>query len=71
MLQQLSIEEIRKELDRAESLYSQWMDQGQYDRACLAHRAIDKLQDLLFQRIQEQDPHTTEADIRFFESQEG
>ena len=62
---------IRKELARAEEFYTKWMDEGHYDRANLALRAIDKLREALIEAICSEDPYTTAADIRYFESEEG
>jgi len=58
---------IRKELARAEEFYTKWMDEGRYDRANLALRAIDKLREALIEAICSEDPYTSPADVRCFE----
>ena len=62
------IETIRSALNFAEFSYSKAMDCGDYDGANMARRSIDTLWDLLVEAIRAEDPHTTEADIRYFEN---
>ena len=62
------ISAIRTALNFAESSYSKAMDRGDYDCANMLSRSIDKLWGMLVEAIRAKDPHTTEADIRFFEN---
>jgi len=52
----------------AEALYSKWTEQNHFDRANLASRAIDRLQEMMIAAIMAEDPYTTAADIRYFEN---
>jgi len=52
----------------AEALYSKWTEQNHFDRANLASRAIDRLQEMMIATIMAEDPYTTAADIRYFEN---
>jgi hypothetical protein len=63
----MTVDEIRSELDMAEALYSKWAEQGHLDRANLANKAIDRLQEMMIAALMAEDPYTTAADVRYFE----
>jgi hypothetical protein len=64
----LSDDQIRSALDRMELNYELAMDSKAYGLANAFLAKIDGLRDTLTARImQEQDPYTTEADVRYFE----
>jgi len=63
----MTVDQIRSELDMAEALYSKWAEQGHLDRANLASKAIDRLQEMMIAAIMAEDPYTTAADVRYFE----
>lgn len=67
------IETIRRALTEIEAAYEGALDAqvaGREDgkRAVALLKARDQLWDLLVMEIQAEDPYTTEADIRYFES---
>ena len=62
------IEIHRMALTLAEAHYSKAMDEGDYDDANLVLKMIDGLREILIAEITAADPHTTEADVRHFES---
>jgi hypothetical protein len=64
----MTVDQIRSELDMAEALYSKWTEQNHLDRANLASKAIDRLQEMMIAAIMAEDPYTTAADIRYFEN---
>jgi hypothetical protein len=61
------IEAIRMDLTALEASYSLCMDTECYDEANMVSKAIDMQWGLLIAAIRAEDPHTTEADIRYFE----
>ena len=63
----LTVEQIRSALDNMERNYSIAMDAEAYNLANWLHAKIDRLREELVRVIRASDPHTTEADIRFFE----
>jgi len=62
------IETLRKALTLAEAQYSKALDLGAYNVANFISKSIDKLREILTAEIMAADPHTTEADINFFEN---
>jgi hypothetical protein len=62
------IETLRKSLTLAEAQYSKALDLGAYNVANFISKSIDKLREILTAEITAADPHTTEADVRHFES---
>lgn len=64
----LSIDQIRSALDYLESNYSLAMDGEAYGLADSLLAKIDGLQEALVSRLLAENPHTTEADIRYFEN---
>lgn len=65
----LSIEQIRSALDFLESSYDKAMDGEAYGLANALLAKIDGLTEALTAKIMAEDPHTTAADVRYFESQ--
>ena len=63
----LTVDQIRSALDSMERNYSLAMDSESYGLANAFLAKIDRLREELVRVIRELDPHTTEADIRFFE----
>jgi hypothetical protein len=63
----LTVEQIRSALDSMERNYSMAMDYESYGLANAFLAKIDRLREELVRVIRASDPHTTEADIRFFE----
>lgn len=64
----MNIDQIREQLEMLESNYSMAMDFSAYDLANHLLKQIDKLHEELFRQVMIQDPYTTEADVRYFES---
>lgn len=64
----MTVDQIRTALDRMERNYSLAMDAEDYGLANAFHAKIDGLWSELVRLIQAEDPFTTEADIRYFES---
>jgi hypothetical protein len=64
----MTIEQIRTALDHMEHNYTLAMDAGEYGLANAFHSKIDWLWAELTRMIQLEDPYTTEADIKYFES---
>jgi len=64
----MTVNQIRTALDYMESNYSLAMDSEAYDLANSFLAKIDWLKDELVRQIQAEDPYTTEADIRYFET---
>jgi len=62
------IEVLRKALTLGESMYSKALDRHDYDAANFIGKTIDGLQMMLAEVIMSNDPHTTEADVRYFEN---
>jgi predicted transcriptional regulator len=63
-----NIAQIREQLEMLESNYSMALDFSAYNLANALSKQIDELNDKLAQLIRAEDPYTTEADIRYFES---
>jgi chromosome condensin MukBEF ATPase and DNA-binding subunit MukB len=63
----MTVDQIRSALDYMEANYSRAMDEGAYGLANAFLAKIDRLRDLLVQAICTEDPHASEADVRFFE----
>lgn len=63
----MTIDQIRGALDHMEANYGLAMDADDYGLANAFLVKIDWLRDELVRAIRATDPHTTEADIRFFE----
>lgn len=66
----MNINQIRTTLDELESNYDMAMKFGAYPLANHLLKQIDVLREELVRQIhqiQEEDPYTTEADIRYFE----
>jgi hypothetical protein len=63
----MNIQQIRDELEMLESNYAMAMDFKAYALADHLHPQILALRDKLVALVCEEDPYTTEADIRFFE----
>jgi hypothetical protein len=61
------IEAIRMDLTALEATYGLYMDTGRYDEANVISKALDNKWNMLVAAIRAEDPHTTEADIRYFE----
>jgi hypothetical protein len=61
------IEAIRMDLTALETIYGLYMDTGRYDEANAISKALDNKWGMLVAAIRAEDPHTTEADIRYFE----
>jgi len=61
------IEAIRMDLTALEVTYNLYMDTGRYDEANMISKALDNKWGMLVAAIRAEDPHTTEADIRYFE----
>ena len=64
----MNIDQIRVALDELESNYSMAMDFSAYNLANHLLKQIDNLREELTRQIMIQDPYTTEADVRYFES---
>ena len=71
MYDYLSIEQIRSALDFLEASYGKAMDGEAYGLANAIHAKIDGLMETLTAKIMAEDPCTTAADVRYFESQKG
>jgi hypothetical protein len=64
----MTVDQIRTALDHMETNYGLAMDAQDYGLANAFHAKIDWLWSELVRLIQAEDPFTTEADIRYFES---
>ena len=64
----LSIDQIRDALNMLEDNYSMAMDSEAFGLAGAFKSKIDGLMSELTSRITAEDPYTTEADVRYFES---
>ena len=65
----LSLDQIRTALYDMEVNYSMAMDAESYGLASAFRSKIDRLMAELVLRILDEDPYTTEADVRYFEGQ--
>jgi hypothetical protein len=63
----LTVDQIRSALDSMERNYSLAMDGEAYGLANAFHAKIDRLRAELVKALLALDPHTTEADIFFYE----
>ena len=63
----LSIEQIRSALDFLEANYGKAMDGEAYGLANAILAKIDGVRETLTAKIMAEDPHTTAADVRYFE----
>lgn len=66
----MTVEQIRQALTYMETNYSLALAAEDYSLANAFYSKIDWLRAELVRQIQAEDPYTTEADIRYFESQE-
>lgn len=65
----MTINEIRQALEHMENNFGFAIDAEDYSLAAAFKAKIDYLWDELIRKIQEDDPYTTEADIRYFEGE--
>ena len=67
----MTVDQIRIALSFIEENYTLALDAGAYGLAAALKDKRDLLWSELVRTIQAEDPYTTEADIRYFEMQEG
>ena len=63
----MTIDEIRTALDRCEARFTEAMKANDFQEARDQRTARDYFIEQLVRKIQEEDPYTTEADVRYYE----
>jgi hypothetical protein len=67
-MEKFTLDQVRDGLDWLQRNYESLMEHGEYDMANMISKKIDEYQIELIGRITSEDPYTTEADARYFES---
>jgi hypothetical protein len=67
-MEKFTLDQVRDGLDWLQRNYESLMEHGEYDMANMISKKIDEYQIELIGRITSEDPYTTEADVRYFES---